>query len=99
MCGLAEAVGAEIRPQHLGNEDGAVGLLVVLENAGDRAREREAGTVQRVHEARLFALRRPEANVRAARLEVGEGAAGADLEPRADSGGPRLEVVGLRTRE
>src|SRR5581483_4327885 len=72
----ADTIGAEIRAQHFGDDDGAVRLLVVLQQGGDRAREAEARAVQRVNELRFFPARRTVANVRASRLEVGERAAG-----------------------
>ena len=50
----AQTIDAEIRPQHLGHRHGAVRILMVLENARDGARKREARSVQRVNEARLL---------------------------------------------
>ena len=97
--GSADPVGPYIRPQHFGNGHRAVRLLVVLEDAGDRAREREAGAVERVHEARLLALRGPVADVGAPRLEVGEGAARADTSSHAPTPGAhasRSYVFALR---
>src|SRR5579862_3967893 len=42
----ADTIGAEIRAQHVGDDDGAVGLLVVLQQRGDRAGEAKARAVQ-----------------------------------------------------
>ena len=50
------------------------------------------GRVERVDELRLRAWRRPEADVRASRLKVGEGARTRDFEPRANAGRPCLEI-------
>src|SRR5687767_1628387 len=96
---LAENVGAQVRAQRLGDAHAAVGLLVMLEETDDRAREGDAGTVQRVHEARLFPRARAIADVGPPRLEVEEVRAGRHLEPLPDSRSPQLEVVGLRARE
>ena len=58
IIGEAAHVGA----QRLGDDDRAVGLLVVLEHGDQRAADREAGAVERVHEARVLgALRRDSA--------------------------------------
>src|SRR3954468_18780947 len=56
MAFLAERVGTEIRPKHVGDGHAPIGVLVMLEDAGQRSRERQAASVQRVHEARLLAL-------------------------------------------
>src|SRR5205823_5947290 len=89
----------QIGLQSFGNQDAPIRLLIVLEEAGDRAREREARSVQGVNEPRLITLGGSEANVGAARLEIGEVAARGHLEPGADARRPRLEIVGHRRRE
>src|SRR5689334_20814759 len=96
---LAENVGAEVGLQRGGHADGAVRLLVMFEQADDRAREGDARPVQGVDEARLLSGRRPIADVRAARLEVEEVGAGRHLEPLPHPGGEDLEVVRLRAGE
>ncbi len=106
QLGLAAAHAGQLRtstPRYGRSTSGTVtvpsGVLVVLEQAGDRARKRQPRSVERVHEPRLLALRRPIANVRAPRLEVGEVAARRHLEPRADARRPRLEIVRHRRAE
>src|ERR1041385_457984 len=94
-----EPVRSEIRHQDVGNPDGAVGRLVVLQQRRDGPRERHARRVEGVHELRLGPGRRAEADVGAAGLEIGEGARARALEPGADAGGPDLEVVGARRAE
>ena len=65
---------------------------MLLEERDDEARKRDAGSVKRVDELRL-AVRVLEAAVEAARLVVGEAAAGADFKPLLLARGPELEVV------
>src|SRR5438093_123700 len=91
----ADPIGPQIRAQRLRNAHGAVRTLVVLEEAGDGAREREPRTVEGMHETGLLSLRCPKADVGAPGLEVGEVAARRNLEPRADARRPRLEIVRL----
>src|SRR6266545_3890498 len=61
--------------------------------------QRNTRRVQGVHEFGLLAWPRAGANVRAPGLIVGVRAGARDLEPLADAGRPRLEVVGLGGRE
>src|SRR5690606_21173189 len=69
-----EPVGAGVGGQRGGKAHGAVCLLSVLEQGDERARKGEPGGVQGMDELRLGAGVRPEAQPRAARLEIGEGA-------------------------
>src|SRR4029079_6585024 len=96
---LSEALGAEIGAERSGDEHAAILLLMVLQNRGDDTRKRQSRSVQGVNETRLPAARRLVADIRAARLEVGEVAAGGNLEPLADAGGLDLEIVGVCARE
>src|SRR5258705_2822464 len=96
---LGNAVSADIRHQRRRDGHGAVGLLVSFEQRRDRARQRNTRRVQRVHEFGLLAWPRAGANVGAPGLIVGVRAGAGDLEPLADAGRPRLEVVGLGGRE
>src|SRR5881396_1385706 len=96
---LGNAVSADIRHQRRRDGHGAVGLLVGFEQRRDRARQRNTRRVQRVHEFGLLAWPRAGANVGAPGLIVGVRAGARDLEPLADAGRPRLEVVGLGGRE
>src|ERR1041385_776094 len=95
----AENVDAQIRLQRLGHGDAAVGLLIMLEEAGDYAWKGEAGAVERADKAGFLARAGSISNVGAARLKIGERAARGDLEPRADSRRPGLEVPCLGARE
>src|SRR5207248_1369169 len=94
-----DPVGPQIRAERLGDDDRAVRALIVLEKTSDGARERESRSVQCVNEAWFITFGRAKANVRAARLEIATVAARRHLEPRADAGRPRLEVVGHGRRE
>src|SRR5467141_4232019 len=96
---LGNAVSADIRHQRRRDGHGAVGLLVGFEQRRDRARQRNTRRVQRVHEFGLLAWARAGANVGPPGLIVGVGAGARDLEPLANAGRPRLEVVGLGGRE
>src|SRR6185369_16306941 len=49
----ADAVHAHERPQHLGHDHGAVGLLAVLDDGDQHAGQAELGAVEGVHELRL----------------------------------------------
>ena len=82
-----------------GTVDGAVGLLVVLEDRGDDPRQREPGAVERVDELRLGARLGAVADRHPARLVVAEVRARADLEPALDARRPDLEVVLLALDE
>src|SRR5258705_13806290 len=86
---------AHIRMQRLRQLDASIGPLAVLEDGDDDAREGEAAAVESMDVFDLAVLV-AKAAFHAPRLEVGEVAAAADLEPAVDAGGPRLEVVGLR---
>src|SRR5688500_20137111 len=70
-----------------------------FQHAGDRAGKGKRRAVQGVHEARLSSAAGPVADPPAARLEIDEGAARGDLEPLADAGCPRLDVIRLRAGE
>ena len=71
----------------------------MLEDGGDDSRECESRPIERVHQSRLAAFRRPITDARAPRLEIGEVAARRDLEPLPDSGREDLEIVGVRAGE
>ena len=81
--------------QRLGDDDGAVRLLVVLEDGDERPPDREAGAVQRVQEPRLRPGLRAVAQARAAGLEVLAVRARRDLAVRLLPRQPDLDVVGL----
>ena len=88
---------AHIGPQGLGNEDRAVGLLVVFEDREPGAAHGQAAAVERVHKLGL-GLRppaRPVADVGAPRLKGVEVGAGRDFAVEILSRQPDFEVVGL----
>ena len=69
-----------VRTQDLGDRDGAVGVLVVLQNSGHGTTSRQAGTVKGVQVTRtLEVLGVAVLDVGAAGLEVAAVGAGADL--------------------
>src|SRR3990170_3165368 len=80
-------------PQHLGNDDGAIGLLVVLENGDQRPRERQPRAVERVHHFGVGARAAAEAG--AASLEVAAVRNRRDFQPLAATRSPGLHVIGL----
>ncbi len=94
-CGQAAHVGA----QRVGDDDGAVGLLVVLEDRDERAADGESRAVQRVHELRLTRFGIAPARLHAPRLKRFAVAARRDLAVLALPRQPDLEVVGLRGAE
>src|SRR6266849_11201073 len=66
-CGYA--LDAHVWAQRVGNDDGAVGLLVIFHDGDPCASHRQAGPVQGVHELALSAAFRLEADSRASRLK------------------------------
>src|SRR5690606_31171422 len=68
--GSADAVEPGVAPERLGDGDGAVGPLVVLEQRRHDAGQREAAAVERMDELGPAAALGPEADVRPPRLEV-----------------------------
>src|ERR1700694_2992325 len=70
---------AHVCAQYRGYSDGAVLLLVILNDGDHRAREGETGPIQRVHEIDLSVLA-PVTDVGAPRLEVVVVRAGGDFE-------------------
>src|SRR6185295_15941215 len=86
---------SEVGAEGVGQEDGAVGLLVVLEDGDERPADGEARAVERVEEARLAAVRGAVAEVGAPGLEVGAVRAGGDLAVGVLAGEPDFEIVGL----
>ena len=81
--------------QGVGDADGAVGLLVVLEDGEVGAADGEAAAVEGVQELGLLRAGGAVADVGAAGLEALEVGAGADLAVELLAGEPDLEVVGL----
>ena len=82
-----------------GTTDGAVGLLVVLENREPGAANGEAAAVECVHEFGLLFAGGLEADVGAASLEGFEVGAGGDFAIELLAGEPDFEVEGLGGRE
>src|SRR5512146_1448303 len=92
----AEYVRAQIRPERLRHRHDAIGALIVFEQRDDRARERQTGAVERVHQTWLLPRAWPIANARAACLEVSKARARRHLEPGTNTRRPHLQVVRLR---
>src|SRR5437762_2107529 len=83
------------RAQRRGDRDGAVSLLIVLEDGDDRAAHGEAGTVQRRDELGLAAIGGAIADVRAAAAERVVVRARRDLRVLFQVRAPDLDVVAL----
>src|SRR5436190_23543336 len=90
---------AHIRTDRFGKDDAAVGLLSVLEDCHDRPPDGETAPVERRDEARLFAGRRAETDLRPPGLEVAERRARADLPIGVLARKPDLQVKRLLRRE
>src|SRR5690242_12084995 len=97
--GRQDRVHPDVRLQHLGDVEAAVGPLVGLEDRRDDPGEGEARAVEGVDELRLRAGLGPVADRHPAGLVVPEVRAGADLEPTLHARRPDLEVVLLRLHE
>src|SRR5512135_1951819 len=61
-----------IRPEHFGDDDAPIRLLVLLQNRHDGPADRETRTVQRMHKLCFFAAFGLVTDVSASRLEVFE---------------------------
>ena len=85
---------AHVGTQHLGDDDAAVGLEVVLEERDEHTRGGNTGVVERVGEV-ILAVLALDADVQAACLRVAEIRAGADLKILLLARAPRLDVAGL----
>ena len=85
----------QVGAQGGGDDDGAVGLLVVFDDRHPGAAHGQAAAVQGVQQFRLAGLAAPEAQVGAARLKGLKVRAGGDLLILARGGQPDLQVVGL----
>lgn len=85
---------AHVRSEDLGDDDGTVSLLVIFQDGGYSAADRQARAVQGVHEAN-FALFVTEADIGAASLEIQEVAAGGNLPISVEAGQPNFDVVGF----
>ena len=91
---LLDLGGAEVGDEGLGDLDGAVGLLVLLEDGDEEAGEGGAAAVEGVAED-VFAVAVLEAELHAAGLVVAEAGAAGDLEVFVLAGGPDFDVVGF----
>ena len=85
---------AHVGAQHLGDDDAAVGLEVILKERDEHTRRGDAGVVERVGEV-ILAVLALDADVQAACLRVAEVRAGADLKILLLARAPRLDVAGL----
>src|SRR5437763_4226038 len=90
---------AHIGTQCLGHRDGAVTLLVILEHSDQRATDREARSVERMHEARPLPFRRPKARLHAAGLQLAAIGAARDLAIGVLARQPDPDAVGLARGE
>src|SRR4026209_3049041 len=94
-----QSVDAEVRPQNVRHNYGAVRLLIMLKYPRNDPWKRQPGAVQCVDEPRLLTRRRSITDVRTSSLEVGERAAGRNLQPLSDAGSENLEIVAARGSE
>lgn len=86
---------AHVGPEHLGDGDGAVLVLVVLEDRDHGPRKGEAGSVEGVHELALEVGLAPELDPCPAGLEISKVGAGRCLEVRILSGCVELQIIAL----
>src|SRR5450759_3726261 len=84
---------APVGPEDFRPDDRAVWRLVILQHGDDDPRQGEARTVEGVHEFGPGARLGAEADVGAARLEVHEVAARANLQPLLNARRPDLNIV------
>ena len=90
---------AHVGPEDLGDGDGAVLVLVVLEDGNHRPGQGESGTVEGVDELALQVGLGPVLDPGPPGLEVGEVAARGCLEPGVLPGGVELQVVAFGAGE
>src|ERR1700738_5535399 len=90
-----DAVDAHIRLQRRGDYDGAVGLLIIVDDCDPGAADGQAGTVQSVDEITFAAGFWLEADAGAARLESFAIGAGRNFAEFVAGGEPDFEVVGF----
>lgn len=90
----ADGGGAEIGNEGFGDFDGAIGLLVLLEEGDVEAGEGGAGAIESERKA-IFPIGVFEAGAHAACLIIAEAGAGGDFEVFAVAGGPDFDVVGF----
>src|SRR5690349_15631892 len=93
------AVNAHVWAENFRDQDGAVGLLKILDNCNPGAPHGESRTVERVHEVALAATFWFEANARAARLKSFTIGTRRDFAKFIARGKPNLDVVGFRRGE
>src|SRR5258708_17870189 len=84
---------AEIGPEGLRDLDAAIVALIVLHDRDQGAADRQAGTVEGMHEPGLLLARRAEARLHAPGLEVAAIGAARDLAVAVLAGQPNLDVV------
>ena len=89
----------KVAMQRLRDRNAAVLVLIVLHDRHQRAADREARAVQRMHETRALLAGPAAARVHAPRLEVAAVGTGADLPVHVLRRQPDLDVVGLARRE
>src|ERR1051326_4571178 len=94
-----ETVRTDVGYQRLGKPDRTVGGLIVLQQRGDRPRERDPGRIEGMDELRPGTRRGTEPDPGPAGLEVGERAGARAFQPGPDARGPHLEIVGTRRAE
>src|SRR5258708_1825732 len=86
---------AHIALQSIRHRNRAVGLLIGLHHRNQRAADRDAGAVERVHMAHGAAFLGAIARIHAPRLEFAADRAGRNLAVHVLPGQPYLDVVGL----
>src|SRR6185369_5203162 len=88
-----------VRAQHFRNPDGPIGVLKVLQDGDQDARQGQPATVERMHELRLSPGARSKADVGTASLEVAKVRARAYLQPLLAARRPHLYVELASRRE
>src|ERR1700683_812080 len=83
---------AHVRPQHGGNRNATILVLVVLHHRDQSAGKPKSRTIEGMHQLRLAAFF-PEPNLRSTRLKIGTVRARGNLQPLGDTRRPHLDEI------
>src|SRR5712664_1604403 len=95
LASCRNTVDSHVWAQGIGDQDGAIGLLIIFDDSDPGAADGEAGAVQRVNKVTLATALWLEANTGAAGLERYAIRTGRDLAEFVARGQPNFDVVGF----